>query len=456
MIGVVGLSHRSAPIEIREAVALGPAAVHAVLERLNASSFVTEAFVVSTCNRVEIICVGSMNEDTPTSLHGLKQSSLEAERALHEATKLLLELAPQSQPYLFQKLGQDAVRHLIRVASSLDSLVVGEPQILGQLKEGFERGVNAHSVGPVLHRVFARAIRTAKQIRSRTAIGGGQVSVPSIAVQLARQIFDELEKKKVLLIGAGEMGQTVARLLKEQGSELIVMGRALERVEPLARSLQAQAATMSELPERLIEADIVVSSTSSAEPIIKAELMAAAAKRRKRRNLFIIDLAVPRDVAAECAELEGVFVYNIDDLSQVAADSFSTRKQAAEVAEILVDEAVEGFVRWSNAEQVTPVIKNLRARLRQGFEDEFERSRKLGLRELTIEESVSVLKMIEAGINRVLHSPTARLRAEAEEESSVQAEEWSNALDQLFELSASDNLPLRSRVTLLDRSDKEE
>ncbi len=455
MIGVVGLSHRTAPIEIREAIALGPSAVHQFLERLTESPFVSEAFVVSTCNRVEVICVGASQKATPLHLQGTKQTHPDAARGLEDATRLLLELAPHSQPYLFQKLGEDAVRHLIRVAASLDSLVVGEPQILGQLKEGFERGVNADSVGPVLHRVFARAIRTAKQIRSQTAIGGGQVSVPSIAVQLARQIFDQLKHKKVLLIGAGEMGQTVARLLNEQGAQLVVMGRALERVEPLARDLGAEAALMNDLSQGLIDADIVICSTSSKETIINSRLMAEAAKKRKRRNLFLIDLAVPRDVSPECSDLEGVFVYNIDDLSQVAADSFSTRQQAAEEAETLVNESVEGFVRWSNAEQVTPVMKNLRGRLRQGFVDEFERSRKLGLKDLSEEESQAVVKMIEAGINRVLHAPTARLRAEAEEDSSEQAEEWSNALDQLFELSRTDQAPLRFRSIPPESTEKE-
>lgn len=422
MIVVAGFSHHTAPIAIREKFALDEIRESGVIEQLLTDPRVGEAFAVSTCNRVEIYAA-------PKDPSG--ESLALVERACSE---ILIKEAPVLEGHLYSRSGLDAVRHLVRVASSLDSLVVGEAQILGQLKQGFERGVVRGSVGAQLHRAFAKAVRGAKRVRSETNIGAGQVSVPSIAIDLAGQIFGDIRGHRAVLIGSGEMGQTVGRLLVDLGARLTIVGRNLERLAPLAEPLRAQIALLEQLPEVLIDADIVVSSTSAPEPVVTSSTMSAIRKARKGRSLFFIDLAVPRDIEPNVAKFDGVFLYNIDDLSAVARESRAVRQREADKASAIVEEVIGEFERWMGAEQVTPTIKALRARFHDVLQGELSRSLRGKLRDLTVDEQKAIDKMLDAGINRLLHAPTIRLREEAARSDSSDLNEWTRALWELFEL----------------------
>lgn len=423
MIVVVGLSHQSAPIAVREKVALDDDAAVGVCRRLLDSGAAREAFVVSTCNRVEIFAVPPVGAGSDVCVAGCRAELEQRDPAAASAL------------YVHTDLG--AVRHLLRVASSLDSLVVGEPQILGQLRQGFERSRAAGMLGPVLHRVFGRAVRSARQVRSTTAIGAGQVSVPSIAGELAKQIFGVLRGHRVLLLGSGEMGQSVARLMIDAGASVAVLGRDRERILPLASELGAEAYVLDRLSELLLGADIVVSGTSAPHAVVHADVVRAVQKKRRRKNLFFIDLAVPRDVEPEVGEIDGVFLYNIDDLSAVADTSARSRAVEAERAAQLVEQMVGDFKRWADAEQVTPTIKALRARLRYSLELEMQRSLRQRLRDLNEEERRALSKMIDAGVNRFLHAPTNKLRQSASG-SEQDSGEHAALLGELFEL---DDLP---------------
>lgn len=422
MIVLVGLSHHTAPIEVREKLALDAAAADQLVASLLQNQVVDEAVVVSTCNRTEVIVA---------SQHGTEEALLDCARVCQEA---LLAQTQVASSYLYAHRGLAGIRHLLRVASSLDSLVVGEPQILGQLKQSFERARERGTVGPILHRVFSRVLRGAKRVRNETMIGAGQVSVPSIAVDLALQIFGHLQGHTVLLVGAGEMGQTVARLLREEGARLLVVGRDAQRTQAVAVRMGGEARTSEQLSACLIEADIVITSTSATGHVITAQDVIRLRKARRGRNLFFIDLAVPRDVEPQVGELDGVFLYNVDDLSEVASESAEVRRKEAERADVLVDEAVQEFQRWMEGEQVTPVIKALRSKFREAMEIELERSLRGRLRELDLEQRAAFEKMIEASINRMLHVPTMRLREQASNREGVDVDEWARIVSQVFGL----------------------
>ncbi len=423
MIVVVGLSHHTASIEIREQAALTEEGVRELSEELCKTEHVAEVFVVTTCNRVEIIASSASDDE---------QSALGCREACRAA---ILKRAPRSGPSLYAHSGEGAVRHLFRVASSLDSLVVGEAQILGQIKQGFESGRQAATIGGTLNQLFSRAARTAKRVRTETTIGAGQVSVPSIAIDLASQIFGDLKGRRAALIGSGDMGQTVARLLRDAGAELTVVGRTPENVGALAQKMGGEARLMSDLEDVLTHADVVVSSTSAMQPVVTAAHLLRRNKVRHGGNLFLIDLAVPRDVAPEVGKLEGVFLYDVDDLAQVAAESAGSRKKAAEQAEKIVTECVAEWQRRTNAQAITPTIKALRAKMRRGLEEELARSLRGRLRGLDEEQRGALAKMLDAGLNRILHEPVTRLRAEVTRADGLSADELAELLSDLFELS---------------------
>lgn len=422
MIVIVGLSHHTASIEIREQAALAEEAARELATELREHDQVAEVFVISTCNRVEIIASSAADDEA-----SVEQCSAACRAAL-------LQRAPQASSALYTHAGEPAVRHLFRVAASLDSLVVGEAQILGQLKQGFEFGKQASTVGSTLHQLFSRAARGAKRVRTETTIGTGQVSVPSIAMELAGQIFGDLAGRKAALIGAGEMGQSVARLLRDAGARLTVVGRSADKVQALAGKMGGEARLMDELEAVLSEADIVVSSTSAMRPVVTPAHLARRKKARRGANLFFIDLAVPRDVAPEVGELDGVFLYDVDDLAQVAAESAGSRKTAAKHAEQIVEESVLDWARRQNAQTVTPTIKALRAKMRRGLEEELRRSLRGRLRGLDEEQQSALAKMLDAGLNRILHGPVTRLRAEATRRDGLSAEDLAALLSELFEL----------------------
>ncbi len=424
MITVVGLSHKSAPIAVRELFALPKERVPEFLLDLVGRPEVGEALIVSTCNRVEIVAAARAGSDL---------SRVAA--ACHGALVSLSPKAPSDGVYAYS--GADAVRHLFGVAASLDSLVLGEPQILGQVKEAYETARRAGTVGAILHRALSRASHAAKLVRSQTAVGSGQVSVPTVAADLARRIFGDLKGHSVLLIGAGEMAETVARLLAASGARLVVTGRSLDKVQALATSVGGHARPFSELGAALAEADVIISSTSAPHFVIEQKPVAQARRARRGKSQFYIDLAVPRDVDPVIEELDGVFLYNIDDFSRIVSESLASRWREAERAQAIIDSEAKGFDRWADGEQATPTIVALRARIRGALRTELDRSLGGRLRHLAAADRAALETMLEASVNRLLHLPTTRLRQAASLESldSPSFPELTAALDSLFSLS---------------------
>lgn len=423
MIVVVGLSHRTAPIAVREAIALPADAVPELLRELCAQPAVGEAMIVSTCNRVELVAAGKAPDADLSSLSAA-------------CTEALCLRAPAIREHLYQLSAGAAVRHLFRVAASLDSLVLGEPQILGQLKQAYDVARATRALGPILHRTLPRAIRVAKRVRTETSIGSGQVSVPSVAVDLARQIFGEFTGRFVMLVGSGEMAETAAKQLRGAGARVAVVGRNLERAREVAQAVNGDARPWSQLTATLAEADVVLTSTSAKGFVIDYETVAQARKRRRGQNQFLIDLAVPRDIEPRVEKLDGVFLYNVDDLTAQVKESLSARSREAERAEAIVVAEALGYDRWADAEQATPTIVALRARLRAALEVELNRSLKGRLKHLSEDERSALTKMLDASVNRLLHGPTLRLRqsAAARSPEAVPLEQLTLALTELFEL----------------------
>jgi glutamyl-tRNA reductase len=293
-------------------------------------------------------------------------------------------------------------------------------------------------VGSILHRTLPRAIRAAKRVRTETAIGSGQVSVPSVAVELTRQIFGDLTGHTALLVGSGEMAEAVARLLKVAGAKVMVVGRTLSRAEELASVVGGSARPWTDLQQSLVDADVVVTSTSAPHHVVDLDMVSTARRARRGKSQFFIDLAVPRDVDPRIEQLDGEFLYNIDDLSKVVSESLSTRTREAASAEAIVGREAEGYDRWADAEQATPTIVALRARLTASLEEELSRSLRGKLKHLPPDDRAALGKMLESAVNRLLHQPTIRLRQAALERSqdTLSLEQLSSAISELFSFDA--------------------
>lgn len=430
MIVVVGLSHKTAPIEVRERLAISKEAMPGVIGRLLGEAAVGEAMVLSTCNRVEIYAAprrepecGAPEED------GL-------EDAARAVTRVLTSIGGEAAgSHLIRTVGSAAVRHLFRVAASLDSLVLGEPQILGQLKDAIDAAREARSLGLTLGRAAVRAVHVGKRVRRETALGAGQVSISSVAVDLAQQIFEKLAGRVTLLIGAGEMAEAAAKILVRAGARLVVVNRSIERAQALARDLgegqRAEARAMSDLERSLVEADIVISSTSHPGYVVTPALVKGVARARRGRSLFFIDIAVPRDVDPAVNKLDNVFLYDIDDLSQIVNESRESRAAEAARAERIVAEEETHFEAWSSERALTPTIVSLRKRTRSMLAAEMERSLSGRLRHLSEQDREALAVMLDAATNRLLHAPVTRLRALA---SDPRGDDFVEALRHLFEL----------------------
>jgi glutamyl-tRNA reductase len=426
VIVVVGLSHKTAPIAVRERLALPRERVPEVLESLTHHSAASEAVVLSTCNRVEIYAACR-------SRQGLRAGDgTELHEVARAASQALVAIGGEGVArHLGSATGPSAVRHLFRVAASLDSLVVGEPQILGQLKGAIEIAREAKALGATLGKAMHRAVRVGKRVRTETAIGAGQVSVSSVAVDLARQIFGELEGRTAALVGAGEMAEAAARLLVKAGAKLVLVNRSPERAELLARDVGGEPRAWSELERTVVEADIVVSSTSSPSYVLPLELLKRVRRARKGRSLFLIDIAVPRDVDPAANDLENVYLYDVDDLSQIVSESLEGRQVEAARAEAIVADEARSFEVWALERALTPTIVGLRARTRAVLEAEVDRSLSGKLKHLGEGDRAALAKMIEAATNKLLHTPTARLRALAAD---PRGADYVEALRELFDL----------------------
>jgi len=427
VISVVGLSHKSAPIDVRERFALPAERVPELLLSVVERPPVGEALLVSTCNRVELVAAPRAG------------STLEAVAAA--SRDALTALAPSTpQQSLYALTGGSAVRHLFGVAASLDSLVLGEPQILGQVKEAYEIARKTGTVGSVLHRTLSRAIRAAKRVRSGTSIGAGQVSVPSVAVDFARRIFGDLRGRAVLLVGSGDMAETTARSLQSSGARLLVIGRTPEKVRALAESFGGEPRAWNDLAAALEVADVVITSTSAPGFVIEPGPVTSARKKRRGKSQFFIDLAVPRDVNPAIEGMDGIFLYNVDDLSRIVSESLLTRGREAAQALTIIDEEAKSFDRWADAEQATPLVVALRERIRVALRIELERSLRGRLRHLGQPERDALETMLDASVNRVLHEPTTRLRqaASASDLDIPAFAELSTALEHVFALDEAD------------------
>jgi glutamyl-tRNA reductase len=417
---VVGLSHRTAPIEVRELLAVAGDALDALRAEIASVGGTKEVVLLSTCNRLEVFAAaGGETKDAETA-------AMAAVRAL-----LVARGGRTVAPHLRALAGREAVEHLFRVASSLDSLVVGEPQILGQLKDAIFGADRAGTLGPRLWPAMRGALQVGKRVRAETNIGEGQISVPSVAVDLARRIFEDLRGRVVLLLGAGDMAETAARLLARAAADVRIVNRSPERAAALVAAVGGRAVAWEALEAQLVEAHIVVSSTSAAGYVVGPELLRRVRRARRGKSLFLIDIAVPRDVDPAVAELDNVYLYDIDDLSRVVAAALAGRASEAARAEDVVAREVERFETRRAERAVAPVIVGLRERTRRVLGAELERSLRGKLKHLGESERRALVVMLEAASNKLLHAPTARLRAAAGE---PEGAELAQALCELFSL----------------------
>jgi glutamyl-tRNA reductase len=413
---VVGLSHRSAPIEVRERLAVGPDQLASTLARFSAIDSVAEAVLLSTCNRVEVYAATTGDEDACAAAIARMLGDIGGREVV---------------PHLTSRSGAEALHHLFRVAASLDSLVVGEPQILGQLKEAIRCAIEARTIGAELHVAMKSALSVAKRARSETAIGEGQVSVPSVAVDLARRIFEDLRGQTALLVGAGEMAESAAQLLARAGAKLLVVNRSSERAARLAETVAGTPMPWSELERSLIAADIVIASTASQQYVVTKSLLKGIRRQRRGRSLFLIDIAVPRDVDPRVNDLENVYLYDIDDLSKVVAQSLDGRRTEAERAEALVRRETEVFAERRSQLAMKPIIVALRERARYALSAELDRSYKGRLKHLTDDDKHALQVMIDAAVNKLMHAPTKQLKQLA---ATARSQEVAELMCQLFEL----------------------
>src|SRR6266404_1356543 len=339
----LGLNHQTAPLAIRERVVFHVERLRDALGEIK-RDLAPEAAILSTCNRTELYVAG----DEPAAL-----AQWLARYHRFEPDGL--------RPYLYTLPREQAVRHVFRVASGLDSMVLGEPQILGQLKEAARTAESAGTLGTLLHKLFQRSFAVAKEVRSTTQLGAASVSMAAAAVKLAGRIFPSLKDQNVLFIGAGEMVELCATHFAAQGpARLTVANRTLERAARLAHRFNGRAIELKSLAERLHEHDIVVSSTASSLPILGKGLVERALRARRRRPMFMVDLAVPRDIEPEAAELDDVFLYTVDDLAQIVAANVDSRRSAVAQAEAIIDSQVGQFMHWMQARDNVPLIRALR------------------------------------------------------------------------------------------------
>lgn len=412
---MVGLSHHTAPLGLRERLAVSDDRLAAELAALRREAAVTEGLLLSTCNRVEMYATA----EDPTAATAAIRRGLGRRAAPDDIS-----------PHLYERQGTDAIRHAFRVASSLDSMVVGEPQILGQVKGAYDTAQANGSVGPLLGRAFVRAFQVAKRVRTETAIAAGSVSVSSIACDLARKIFGDLGGRHVLLVGAGKMGEAAAKHLRKLGAHLHVTNRSPERARELASACGGQPRDYADLATELVSADVVITSTGSPRYVIDADLLSGVVRARKHRPLFLIDIAVPRDVDPRTSALDNIFLYDLDDLQKVAEENLAARRREAEVAEQIVASEVAEFERWVRSLEIKPTIVALRERFRRVLRGELERTLPR-LRNVTPDERRALERMTDAMVNKLLHAPTSQLRGLAED---VDGVHLVDAARRLFEL----------------------
>lgn len=349
-IVVVGASHKTMPIELREKLAVAKTKLIETLKELN--RYIKEIVILSTCNRVEIY---TATIDAKETIDRIKQYY-------------------QLDEYLYVYQDEDAIRHLFNVTSSLDSMVVGEPQILGQVKEAYEQARSINVVGPYLNNLFQKALLVGKRVRNQTGIGKGAVSISFAAIELAKKIFGKLEGKKVLIIGAGKMSEETAKhLLSNKVSTIFTANRTYEKSVEVARKFSGKAIEFNEIINILPEIDIVMSSTSAPHLIIKKKDVQTLMPRRKHKPIFFIDIAIPRDIDPEIGKIDGIYLYNIDDLQTVVSSNIKQREKEIKKCSLIIEKETKEFCHWLNFRQLTPVISSLKEKLESIRQEELEK-----------------------------------------------------------------------------------
>jgi glutamyl-tRNA reductase len=393
---VLGLNHRTAPIDVRERIVFDADRLPQALAALGALAGIHEGLIVSTCNRTELYCVAeAASASLPDWLASWSGGN------------------PLLKDCLYRLAGADAVGHVFSVASGLDSLILGEPQILGQLKDAFRAAQQAGTAGSQLNRLFQTTFSVAKRVRTETAIGASAVSVASAGIQLARRIFTGFEQHTALLVGAGDMIELAARHLHAQKlGRMIIANRSLDRAQRLAGGFKAAAISLDALESHLAQADIVVCSTASPGHVIGLEAIRKAIVLRRHRPVFMLDLAVPRDIDPRIGELEDIYLYTIDDLRDVVDENVKARKEEAEAARLMIAEEVVRFMSGLKARDAVPLIRELRGQAEAAREQTLERARRMLAAGQAPDE---VLEFLAATLtNRLLHGPSTVLRSAAE------------------------------------------
>jgi glutamyl-tRNA reductase len=390
----IGLNHKTAPLPVRERVAFPPDRLPTILRDLASNTHVSEAAILSTCNRTEMVCCldqpdGRIVIDWFREYHRLRPEEIE--------------------PYLYTHPDQGAVRHLLRVASGLDSMILGEPQILGQIKDAYLTAREAGTVGKLLNKLFEHTFSVAKQVRTDTAIGASPVSVAFAAVSLAKQIFSTLSDHTALLIGAGDTIELAARHLRENGIQrLIIANRTLARAENLVKAVNGLAITLAEIPTYLADADIVISSTASQLPILGKGAVERAIKARRHRPMLMVDIAVPRDIEPEVGELNDIYLYTVDDLKEIIDEGLRSRQQAALQAEDIIDTQTLRFMGWLRSLDAVSTIRAYRDHAEALRESELEKARRMLRSGGDPDKALACLA--HALTNKLAHDLSAQLR----------------------------------------------
>ena len=399
----LGINHRTAPLEVREQLAFHAEELRRALSDLMSSGHVHEAAILSTCNRTELYC----QADTPQA-------------AIDWLADYRRVPAHTIEPYLYAHPDRDAVRHAFRVASGLDSMVLGEPQILGQMKEAVRIARESGALGTTLNKLFQSSFAVAKDVRSTTAIGANIVSMAAASVRLAERIFERIADQKVLFIGAGEMiGLCATHFAAQKPRQIVIANRTIDRGREMAERYGALAIRLEDVAERLAEFDIVVSCTASQLPIIGLGLVERAVRLRRHRPIFMVDLAVPRDVEVEVGELDDVFLYTVDDLAQIVESGIESRQSAVVDAEAIVDGRVDDFLQWMQTRESVPIIRALRDNAERMRRHEMEHALKLLARG---EDPAAVLEHLSHRLmNKYLHAPTHALNQTETDRGEMQA-----------------------------------
>ena len=390
----LGLNHKTAPVDIRERLTFGPDIIAGALRSLGEHPAVEESVILSTCNRTEVYCPLNKEDHAPiadwiSQFHGLPQGRV--------------------SPYLYSHLDESAVKHLLRVACGLDSLVLGEPQILGQVKSAFQTATDAGTTHKLLSKLFQHSFSVAKQIRTDTAIGNSPVSVAFAAVSLAKQIFSDLSEQTALLIGAGETIELAARHLHQNGiGRIIVANRTVEKAHTLAAQFEGYAISLTEMSGHLHEADIVISSTASPLPVLGKGMVESALKERKHRPIFMVDIAVPRDIEPEVADLSDIYLYSVDDLQEVIQENMRSRQEAAEQAEEIIERYVDEYMGWLRSLNAVELIQDYRCHAENLRDEVLHKALQQLNKGKSPEEAMQFLARTLT--NKLLHTPSSQLR----------------------------------------------